>query len=188
MRGVLGASYTTSHTRPETPDYLELRSGGQSTTIFPGGLPFHQRHGSRMLDVILSVEGEETSSFELAVGLDRPNPMQTAFGVATPVPLVETSMGPPHVGAVGWLFHLDAPNLLLTSLRPAPGGADAVTARMLEVSGVGGLAQWRCVRDPKQAGVIDAHGEAMLELPIQGDAVQLDVGRNDLIQMRVDFN
>jgi len=30
-------------------------------------------------------------------------------------------------------------------------------------------------------------GEPMLELPVQGDAVQLDVGRNDLIQMRVDF-
>ncbi len=185
-RGVLGTSYATSHTRPETPDYLELRVGGQSTAIFPGGLPFHQRHGSRMLDVILSVEGEETSSFDLAVGLDRGNPAQTALGVATPVPLVETSMGPPHVGAVGWLFHLDAPNLLLTSLRPT--GADGVVARMLEVSGVGGQAQWRCVRDPKQARLIDAHGEAILELPIKGDAVQLDVGRNDLIEMRIDFS
>ena len=25
MRGVIGTAYTTSHTRPETPDYLELR-------------------------------------------------------------------------------------------------------------------------------------------------------------------
>jgi hypothetical protein len=187
-RGVLGASYTTSHTRPETPDYLELRTGAQNTAIFPGGLPFHQRHGSRMLDVILSVEGEETSSFELAIGVDRGNPMQTASGVATPVPVVETSMGPPHVGAAGWLFHLDAPNLLLTSLRPAPAGADGVTARLLEIGGVGGQAQWRCVRDPKQARLLDAHGEATLDLPIQGDAVQMDVGRNDLIQMRVDFS
>jgi hypothetical protein len=188
MRGVLGTSYTTSHTRPETPDYLELRAGAQNTAIFPGGLPFHQRHGSRMLDVILSVEGEETSSFELAIGVDRGNPMQAAMGVTTPVPVVETSMGPPHVGAVGWLFHLDAPNLLLTSLRPAADGADGVTARLLEIGGFGGQAQWRCVRDPKQARIIDAHGEAMLELPIQGDAVQMDVGRNDLIQMRVDFS
>ena len=102
-----------------------------------------------MLDVILSVEGEETSSFDLAVGLDRGNPMQTALGVATPVPLVETSMGPPHVGAVGWLFHLDALNLLLTCLRPAPAGADGVVARMLEVSGVGGPAQWQLRARPE---------------------------------------
>ena len=188
VRGVGGCGYTTSHTRPETPDYLELRVGVQNTILFPGGLPFHQRHGSRMLDVILMVEGEETSSFELAIGLDRDQPMQTALGVATPVPLVETSMGPPHVGAAGWLFHLDAPNLLLTGLRPAPDGADAVTARLLEVSGVGGQANWRCVRDPKTARLLDGRGEPMMDLPIQGDAVQLDVGRNDLVQMRVDFS
>src|SRR5207245_3495224 len=42
IRGVNGTGYVTSHTRPETPYYLELRSGRQSTTLFPGGLPFHQ--------------------------------------------------------------------------------------------------------------------------------------------------
>ena len=186
-RGVAGAPYATSHTRPETPDYMELQADGRKTTIFPGGLPFHQRHGGRMLDVILLVQGEGTLSFELAVGLDREHPMQTALGVATPVPVVETGMGPPHVGSAGWLFHLDAPNLVLTSLRPAADGADAVTARLLEVGGVGGPARWRCVRDPKQARLVDAHGEALLDLAVQGDAVQLDVGRNDLVQMRVDF-
>jgi hypothetical protein len=187
-RGVAGTAYTTSHTRPETPDYLELRANGQNTVIFPGGLPFHQRHGSRMLDVILIAEGEETSSFDLAIGVDREHPTQTALGVVSPVPVVETSMGPPHVGAVGWLFHLDAPNLMLSSLRPAADGADAITARLLEVSGFGGQAQWRCVRDPKQARLLDARGEPMMELAVQGDAVQLDVARNDLIQMRVDFS
>jgi hypothetical protein len=187
-RGVAGLAFPTSHTRPETPDYLELRVGVQNTIILPGGLPFHQRHGSRMLDVILIVEGEETSSFELAVGLDREHPMQTALGVTTPVPVVETGKGPPHVGSAGWLFHLDAMNLVLTSLRPAAGVADAVTARLLEASGAGGPAQWRCVRDPKHARLVDARGEAVLELPVQGDAVQLDVGRNDLVRMRVDFS
>ena len=72
-------------------------------------------------------------------------------------------MGPPHVGAVGWLFHLDAPNLVLTSLRPAADGADAVTARLLEVGGFGGQAQWRCVRDPKQARLLDAPRRTVLE-------------------------
>ncbi len=137
--------------------------------------------------MILLVEGEETLSFELAIGLDREQPMQTALGVATPAPVVETGMGPPHVGAAGWLFHLDAPNLVLTSLRPAADGADAITARLLEVGGVGGQAQWRCVRDPKRAWLLDGHGEAVQELPTQGDAVQLDVARNDLIHLRMDF-
>ena len=41
-RGVNGTGSLTTHTRPETPDYLELRSARQGTVLFPGGLPFHQ--------------------------------------------------------------------------------------------------------------------------------------------------
>ena len=73
-----------------------------------------------MLDVILIPEGETETVFDLAIGLDREQPMQTALGMVTPVPVVPTTKGPPHVGAAGWLFHLDAANLLLT--EPAAAG------------------------------------------------------------------
>ncbi len=56
------------------------------------------------------------------------------------------------------------------------------------MSGLACPAQWRCVRDPKSARLLDGRGEPMMDLPIQGDAVQLDVPHNDLLQMRVDFS
>src|SRR5262249_41324358 len=133
-------------------------------------------------------EGEETSSFELAVGLDREQPMQTALGVVTPVPVVETGKGPPHVGSAGWLFHLDAPNLVLTSLRPATGGAGAGAAPPPGGFRGGGRARGGWGRAPNAAGGGGGRGGRVLDLPVQGDAVQLDVGRNDLVQMRVDFS
>jgi hypothetical protein len=187
LRGVNGTAYVTSHTRPETPDFLELRQGRQNTVIFPGGLPFHQRHGGRMLDVILVPEGESEQTFDLALGLDREYPMQTALGMVTPVTVVPTVKGPPHVGASGWLFHLDAPNLLLTNLRPAADGANAVIVRLLEWAGHSGPAELRCVRDPSRAALTDARGLPLLEATLQGDAVLLDVARNDLIHVRVEF-
>ncbi len=85
-----------------------------------GRLPFHQRHEGRMLDVILQPEGEDATTFDLGIALDRDMPMQTALGYTSPVALVPTTKGPPHVGSSGWLFHLDAPNLLLTRLMPGP--------------------------------------------------------------------
>jgi hypothetical protein len=187
LRGVFGTGHVTSHTHPETPDYLEVRVGRQNTVLFPGGLPFHQRHGGRMLDVILIPEGETTQTFDLAVRMDWDYPMQTALGMVTPAPVVATSKGPPHVGATGWLFHLDAPNLLLTGLRPGPDGVDAVLARMLEC-GPGGPAELRCVRDPVRAMLLDARGMGLMDLPIDGDRVTLDVARHDLLQVRVDFS
>src|SRR4029077_17460652 len=98
----------------------------------------------RMLDIILQPEGEQATTFDLGIALDRDMPMQTALGFASPVAMVPTTKGPPHVGASGWLFHLDAPNLLLTRLMPGPvemraepageqaPSRDAVTARLLE--------------------------------------------------------
>jgi hypothetical protein len=188
LRGVNGTSYITAHTRPETPDYLELRLGRQATTLFPGGLPFHQRHGPRMLDVILLAEGESAQSFDIGVGLDRETPMQTALGIVSPMPLVPTTKGPPHIGATGWLFHLDAPNLAVTSLRPAPDGADAVVARLLECSAHTGPAEFRFVRDPRRAVLLDAAGGELLEANISGDAVLLDVAAGDLALLRVEFS
>ena len=187
LRGVSGMSSVTSHSRPETPDFLEVRAGRQNTVLLPGGLPFHQRHGGRMLDVLLVCPGEKTMAFDLAVGLDRDYPAQTALGMVTPAPVVATTQGPPHVGAEGWLFHLDAPNLLVTSLRPAADDAAGIVARLLECGGFSSHAEFRCVRDPQRAVFLDARGTLQMEAPTQGDAVLLDVGRNDLVQLRVDF-
>jgi hypothetical protein len=203
LRGVNGLSSITSQSRPETPDYLEIRLGRQNTVIFPGGLPFHQRHGGRMIDVLLLCPGEQTQTFDLAIGLDRDYPMQTALGLATPAPVTATTQGPPHVGAEGWLFHLDAPNLLLTCLRPAPSSGESggergrvsapsapsgIVARLLEIGGFAGQAELRCVRDPQRAQLFDALGSPQMDVSTQGDAVLLDVGRHDLVQLRVGFS
>jgi alpha-mannosidase len=114
--------------------------------------------------------------------------MQTALGMVTPAPAVAVDRGPPHVGQEGWLYHLDAPNLLLTSLRPGPGGADGVVARLLECAGHGSAAELRCVRDPVRASLLDAAGSPLTEAAIRGDAVVLDVAPNDLVSLRVDFS
>ncbi len=186
-RGVNGTSTSTSYTRPETPDFLEIRSLRQSTVILPGGLPFHQRHAGRMLDVILVPEGETTQAFELGIGLDREYPIQTALGMVTPTPYVVTSKGPPHVGSSGWLFHLDSPNLMLSSLRPAGDGADAIVARFLECGRQSTQAELRCARNPRRAHFVDAQGNSVLDASVSGDAVLFEVAAGDLVQLRVEF-
>jgi alpha-mannosidase len=187
LRGVNGLGYVTSHTRPETPDYLEIRAGRANVVIFPGGLPFHQRHGGRMLDIILIPEGETTTVFDIALAMDRDNPMQTALGVLTPSPVIATSKGPPHVGATGWLFHVDTPNVALLNLRPAPEGVDAVIARMLECANHGTQVEFRCVRNPQRAGTFDARGNGLLDSPLNGDGCNFEAAPGELLNLRVDF-
>ncbi len=199
LRGMNGTGCISTHVRPQTPDFLELRLARQSTVLFPGGLPFHQRHEGRMLDVILVPEGETAQVFEFGIGMDREQPMQTALGTITPVPLVPTTKGPPHVGAKGWLFHLDAPNLLLTGMRPGgreapaegeeapPDRFDAITARLLECAAFHTHAELRCVRDPQRVMLLDARGTPLTEGHADGDAAIFDVAPSDLVQLQVEF-
>lgn len=191
MRGVNGSSNQTTHTRPVTPDYLDIHLGKHSTLIFPGGLPFHQRHGARMVDVILIPEREECRVFDIGLALDRDNPMQTAVGFVSPVAVVPTGKGPPHIGPSGWLFHVDAPNLLMTHLRPVEGTdptGRSIQAHFLETSGFGGSAEFRCVRNPESASVLDGEGTPSISLPVEGDAIRIDFSANDLLNVRVDFS
>ena len=147
-----------------------------------------------MLDTILIPENETATVFDLGIALDREQPVQTALGYTSPLAVVPTTKGPPHIGAAGWLFHVDASNLLLTRMTPGTlessddaGTRDAVTARFFECAGFSGLAEFRCVRDPQRAVVLDARGHFLLEANRTGDAVQLEVTPNDLVHVQVEF-
>ena len=58
-RTVLLAPEMTEIGRPETADALDISTRRQRTALLFGGLPYHQKHGSRMLDTLL-VAGAET--------------------------------------------------------------------------------------------------------------------------------
>src|SRR5205823_3795750 len=113
--------------------------------------------------------------------------MQTALGLVSPVTVVPTAKGPPHVGAGGWLFHLDSANLLLTGMWPDPQGKDAVCFRLLECQSRLVQAELRCARNPQRASLVDALGNTVQDATVTGDAVLFEAAAGDLIQLRVNF-
>jgi hypothetical protein len=188
LRSVGGSGYVTNHTRPVTTDYVEIRQGRQSTALILGGLPFLQRHGSRMLDVILVPPEEKARSFHLGIGLDREYPTHTAQGFVTPVPVVPVAKGPPHVGAAGWLFHVDASNVLVTSIRPGPEGEDAVRVRLIECGGYSARVSFRSVRDPAKASLVNARGEPTGSAQTSGDAAIFQVDQGAIQDLELKFD
>ncbi len=199
VRGIHGSRHISSHPRPQTAEYLDLRIGQFGTTIITGGLPFHQRQEGRMIDVLLIPEGEKTTTFELGISLDRDVPALTALGLHSPLAQVPTTKGPPHIGSSGWLFHMDMPNFLITRLLPGkretrPEGTPAptepehaITAQILECTANSGHAEFRCFRDPKRAVVLNGKGDFLNDTSIVGDAITLEVSPLDWIQLQVEW-
>jgi hypothetical protein len=188
LRGINGLAMTTTHSRPVSPDFVEIKLGGQGVTILPGGLPFFQKHGSRMLDLVLLPEGEESRVFDFALALDRDYPMPAAQGMISPLAVVPSSKGPPHVGPSGWLFQLDSPNVLMLDFRPAADGSKSVVATLMETSGVhGGSMLLHGFRDPASAHTLDGDDTPISGLTIEGDAVRIDFAAGELLRIRVEF-
>ena len=190
FRGVNGANAQTGYTRPVTPDYLEVRLGAERSFLFTGGLPFVQRHGSRMADVVLVPEGEQTRTFDLLIATDRDVPMQTALGWVSPTPVVVTEKGPPAVGASSWLAHVDMPSVLVTCLKPcAPGeGAGrAVAGTLIETAGFGGVAELRFARDPNRAALVDGMGKELQPLTMAGDAIPLEYSAGETLRVKAEW-
>jgi len=190
FRGVNGANTQTGVTRPVSPDYLEVRLGSERSFVFTGGLPFIQRNGNRMADVILVPEGEQARAFELLLATDRDIPMQTAAGWVSPAPMVETEKGPPHFGTSGWLAHVDMPSLIVTALQPCAAGDGAnraVAVRMVESAGFGGAAELRFARDPSRAASVDGEGKSLQPLTMTGDAVQLEFSAGETLRVKLEW-
>jgi hypothetical protein len=184
FRGMLGRSQYTSGERIIAPDFLELRVADSSALIVTGGLPFHRRHGSRMLDTILAPRGESKTIFDLAIGLNRPQAGHAAQGMISPVAVIAAERGPPAIGPTGWLAHLDAPNVLVSSLRHNDNG---VLARLFEVGGVRGPATFRWARNPESAAIVDGDGGELASAIVEGDSVAVDVGSLDLVNLQVNW-
>jgi len=190
FRGVNGANTQTGVTRPVSPDYLEVRLSSERSFLFTGGLPFIQRHGNRMADVVLVPEGEQARSFDLLLATDRDVPMQTAAGWVSPAPMVETEKGPPHFGTSGWLAHVDMPSLIVTALQPcaaSEGANRAIAVRLMESAGFGGAAELRFARDPSRASTVDGEGNSLQPLTMTGDAVQLEFSAGETLRVKLDW-
>jgi hypothetical protein len=190
-RGINGAAMPSTANRPGSPEFVEVRFGATRTTLFTGGLPFAQKSGGRMLDVVLLPEGETARSFEVLIAFDRDHPAQTAAGWVAPAAVVPTDKGPPPVGPTGWLAHVDLPSLLMTSLKPVAPTADgmtrAVAARFVETAGFGGTADLLFARTPGKAYLVDDAGAMQSEIALTGDPVGLEFSANELFRVRAEW-
>jgi len=184
--------------RFETSDYVEVASDSERLTIVPHGLPFHRRTGTRMLDSLLIVEGEQTRSFRFTLAIDKTFPLETAWNATTPVNIVSTENRPPGNATTGWFFHLDARNVQLTRIlglidpppmtsesseredTPVMPSRQGFAVRLLETEGRSSRIRFRTFRQPLMARKRDLVGKTLEILVLEGDSVLLEMRANEI--------
>ncbi len=186
IRGVGSLAEASRSQRPESPYFVEIHGRKHRVAILPGGLPFHQKHSERMLDMLLITATETVRTFEFAIGLDLPNPFQAALDLITPPAMIACN-GPPACGSRGWFFHLDASNIVITSLSPLHPDRCGVRLRLFESAGRYTRARLQCLRTVTEARMTDFHGQRLASLESEGDRVTLDLSPHEFTQLEIEF-
>jgi alpha-mannosidase len=187
-RTVLWAPEITEVERPETPDALDISTRTQRTALLFGGLSHHRLHGGRMLDTLLVAGAETCRTFTLGVALDLEYPFQAARDLITPALVVPTDEGPPALGTTGWLARLDHKNVVISWVEFAPTTGDrgwGLVFHLLETAGESGRCRLRLFRNPTWARQVDFLGETIIDLSLDGDAVQVDLTPHELARVEV---
>jgi alpha-mannosidase len=187
-RGVSLATRPTDAAFFESPHFFDLRSPRTRLTLLAGGLPYHRRYGVRKLDSLLVVRGETARSFRLGIGVDLTHPVPAALDLLAPRTVLRESAAPPEPG-FGWLFHLDAKNVVAThwEAKAAEGRAAGYRVRLLETEGRSARAGLRSFRNVAAARRVDFLGENPVELPVDGDRVTIELGPHQWVEVEAEF-
>lgn len=209
VRDVHLVNQPTSAKRIEAPHFVEVQTAGQRSAILSGGLPYHCRIGSRMLDTLLVVQGETARKFRIGIGIDLPHPSAAAIDFTAPALTALETAGAPMPARHSWLFHVDARNVVATHWEPIvageregeggalgsasqatrltrQAGAGAVVGfrvRLFEMEGKAGRVHLRTFRTPKTAVRTDFLGQSTGDLAIDGDRIALDLGGHEWLQL-----
>lgn len=169
--------------RFESPHYIEIAGAKNSTTILTGGLPFHRRHEARMLDSILISRGETQRKFRLGIGIDLTHPMLDAISLLAP-PVIIPAAGQPTSGASGWLFHIDARNVVATHWEPVVEGTtvSGFRVRLLETAGRPANLTLSAFRAVKSARQVDFRGEPVTDCTITEGKIKVDLPAHGWIE------
>ncbi len=168
--------------RIEASNYVEINASHGKTTLLTAGIPYHLRNHGHMLDTILIPHGEAQRKFRLGIGLDLPYSLPAARDfMFKPEPMFE-SASMPAPGNSSWLFHLEAKNVILTSLEALANESGEVIGfktKILETEGRNAKGALRCFRKVGEAHLCDFHGNRISKCQVDGDRIifQLAAGQ-----------
>jgi alpha-mannosidase len=188
VRRSLGLAVTeTERERFESLYFVQLSGTSHTLTLFTPGLVYHRMIGLRKLDTLLLVRGETTREFTIGIALDVRYPLQAALELLQPT--LEIAQDSPPVPASAWFLTLDVQNVIVSGVEPVltDGQLSELRIVLTETEGRAGPINLQLCRPIQSAHQVDAYGEVLEPLPVNGDQVAMNIGRFQTMFVSVRF-
>jgi hypothetical protein len=141
-----------------------------------------------MLDTLLIVRGETASRFSLGIGIDVAHPIQEAMALMADTLVFDQQAPPPKAADSGWLFHLDAKNVIATHWSPLVEDRTVVgfRTRLLETFDRPVKVRLSCCRPVRTARQVNFLGEPLADCRLEDGriAVRLEASEWTEIEAR----
>jgi alpha-mannosidase len=178
----------TQAKRFEAPLFIQIDTGGATTTVITGGIPFHRRINPRMLDTILITGQEQQRQFRIGLGVDLKQPFRDAIAFVAPELIVPMNV-PQDRPQSTWLFHVDARHVLCTIWQPVwqDDRVAGVRARLIEMEGRSGRVKLRSFRPLSSARKIDGRGQTVEVCDVDGEQMMISVSPMEQVEIEAMF-
>jgi alpha-mannosidase len=186
-RGMNGASFLTDRNRIDAAQFVEILESDARLVVFSRGASQFVRSKENRLDALLPVQaGEEGRPFHMAIGVDVDGAASDwAVDWLLP-PLLATASGTPAVSKAWW-FLCGSQNVRWTSLGPLPDGRSGFTARLQELTGRYVKTKLEAFRPIRSARRTNFVGRPLIELPVHGGRIDLQMAGYQWIQLEAEW-
>ncbi|GAB5406725.1 MAG: hypothetical protein Aurels2KO_49560 [Aureliella sp.] len=165
-----------------SPRLIHIDEADYHTHYLTGGLAFHRITGSRFLETILAAKGDNTVRHRVGIGVDLPNPTETAASFLHKPIQYDVQVPNGYSGASGWLASVDIATVDVAFEAPlVDSDGNNVGQRVLasEYKGTSCGATLRMLRDVKSARRVDYFGNMISQLTVEDDKVTIPMRANE---------
>ena len=131
------------------------------------------------------MRGERARQFRLGIGIDLSHPAPESLSLLAPSTVVPGSAQPPKPSPSGWLFHLDAKNVIATHWEPLVEDQQigGFRVRLLETTGRPGRISISSFRPVAFARQVDFQGHSLAECEVTEDKIRFDMTAHEWAQI-----
>lgn len=164
------------------PQLIHIDEADYHTHYMTGGLAFHRLMGSRFLETILATRGQESVRHRVGIGVDLPNPTETAASFMHAPMEVAVEPANSFAASSGWLASVSIDTVDLAFECPLvnqTGKNVGVRVLASEHKGTSCGVAIRLLRDVASARRVDYFGNTVSELTTEGDKVTVPLRANE---------
>lgn len=184
-RGQLGWPSKTKLERFEAPYFIKVKDDEHCLQILTDGLPFHRMAGLRMLDSLLRVEAEPTTTFRFRLMFEDGRAQHFATEFLQPVLQHDTVGMAENAAESGWLLGLSSKNVVVA--RSEVTGQGTIRLLLQETEGRPANCKVRLARNAKQMNQVMAEGGIIQELGTDSDEFAVQLSRFALKLIEIVF-